>query len=148
MTDAAIRKAGPTPIRSGLGELLSEADVLALWPCLSRDSLLAARKARRIAWVRGKRRAPWYRPAAVRAFIDSLEQCPVPDETRCSSLAGNGSPASREEPASTASGLTEELIDLAARASAQTILNAPRSGLRKSSSATVRPLHPRRSQSS
>jgi len=91
--------------------LISENDVLARWPALSKSALLAARKSGRIGWVRGKRGSAWYREEAIEAFITKeLEQpCHDQEHDRFSNLADNGSPRTPVRPSYTASGLSQAL---------------------------------------
>ena len=102
----------------GHGELLiPEIEVLARWPALSKCGLRAARQARRIAWIRGKRGSAWYRLSEIEIFITKeLEQpCRVARRDPNLNLPVNGSPKNQDAPATTVSGLTQELAEHAAR---------------------------------
>jgi len=106
--------------------LISEADVLTRWPALSKSKLLAARKAGRIAWVRGKRGAAWYRATSIEHFITMELEQPCRDRENMPSLnsAANGSPKNPAAVASIASGMTPAMAARAAQASAQRILKS------------------------
>jgi hypothetical protein len=116
--------------------LLSEADVLKRWPALSKSKLLAARKDKRIGWVRGKRGAAWYRPSAIEIFITQELEQPCRDHAHETFLnsAANGSPRNPADPATTASGMTQELAERAGQASAKRILSGQKRSSPKSSS--------------
>ena len=63
--------------------LISEPDVLARWPALSKSRLRIARHTGIIAWVKGKRGSAWYRPPAIEIFIaKELEQLSIGGEHR------------------------------------------------------------------
>src|SRR5580692_5841965 len=119
MTDTQM----PTDISSKHDEPISEKDVLDRWPLLSLEDLRAARKHGRIAWISGKRGSAWYRPSAVQIYITEFKErrCHVREKTPSSSLANNGSAQFLEAPRSTASGMTRELEERVAQASAQRI---------------------------
>jgi hypothetical protein len=115
--------------------LISEQDVLKRWPVLSGSKLLGARKSGRIAWVRGKRGAAWYRASAVEIFIaKELEQpCRDPGPEIYLRSADSGSPKSLADQGSIASGMTPALAERAALASARRILKPQKTTSRKSS---------------
>lgn len=113
--------------------LIAEADVLARWPALSKSGLRAARHAGRIAWIRGKRGSAWYRASAIEEFIRrELEQpCREQGPDRYSNSVANGLPKNPDVPASIVSGMTPEMEELVAQASAQRILRRPKGSLPK-----------------
>src|SRR6185437_7022522 len=104
--------------------LISEREVLRRWPVLSLDDLRGARKSGRITWVAGKRGSAWYRPSAIQAYISEFKEhrCLARERMPCSSLATNGSAEFPEARHSTVSGLTQEMEERVAQASAQRIL--------------------------
>jgi hypothetical protein len=112
----------PAPLTT-VEPLIAEADVLKQWPVLSRALLLAARKQGRIAWVRGKRGSPFYRPSAIEEFIHKeLEQpCRAHAHDHSLNSAANGSPTTQHPDSSIVSGLSPVLEEHAARAYAQKI---------------------------
>jgi hypothetical protein len=113
--------------------LLSEDDVLAQWPALSKCGLRAARQAHKIGWVRGKRGSAWYRPSAIETFIsEELEQpCRAHAQEPSLNSAANGLPKNLGVLASTVSGMTLEMEERAAQASALRILKKPKVSLPK-----------------
>jgi hypothetical protein len=103
--------------------LIPEAEVLSHRPMLAVGLLLAARKAGTITWTKGKRNSAWYRLSDVDAYIKQREsRCRAPEQTRYSNSADNGSDASRAGKGSGVTGMTPELVEAAALASAQRIL--------------------------
>ncbi len=82
-----------------------------------------------IAWVRGKRSSAWYRPSAIEQFItQELEQpCRAHVHETSLNFVDNGSQKNQVVPAYTVSGMTQEMEEHAARASAQRILKPQRS---------------------
>lgn len=109
---------------------LSEPQVLARWPLLSRDRLRAARTAFQISWVRGKRGSAWYRATAVEQFIAKELERPCRDHAHAPSLNSedNGSPENLAVPDIIASGMTPEMVEHIAQASAQRILRKQKDG--------------------
>lgn len=103
--------------------LLSESEVLARWPALSKSGLRAARKAGRISWIKGKRGSAWYREEAIETFIhEELELCRARAHEKNTFAAINGSRRNQAALVGTVSGLTKEQEELAAHLSAQRIL--------------------------
>ncbi|MDR3528685.1 MAG: hypothetical protein P4L57_15550 [Rhizomicrobium sp.] len=104
---------------------MSERDVLEEWPCLSKSRLREARKAETIKWTKGKRGTAWYTRPAIEDFIKrELEiECLDLGQNRSGNLKGTGSPTNPVQKTSTISGMTQELVEQAARASEQRILN-------------------------
>jgi hypothetical protein len=104
--------------------LISETEALARWPALSKSGLRSARHAGRIAWVRGKRGSAWYRPSAIETFIQQELEQPCRARAHDHSLLSqtNGSPTTQDRHSSIASGLSQELEERVAQASAQRIL--------------------------
>jgi hypothetical protein len=103
--------------------LISEAEVLVWRPILAAGLLLAARKAGNITWTRGKRNSAWYRLADVDAYIKQREsQCRAHAQTRYSNSADNGSAESPAGKDSGVTGMTPELAEAVALASARKIL--------------------------
>jgi hypothetical protein len=103
--------------------LVSERDVLTRWPALSKAGLKGARQTGKIARVRGKRGSAWYRASAIETFISKeLEQpCRAHAHDHYSNSAVNGSPTTQDHLISTVSGLSPELEEHAALASARRI---------------------------
>ena len=103
--------------------LLSEPDVLARWPALSKCGLRAARQAGRISWVKGKRGSAWYREETIESYIAKELEQPCHDLARDHSLnlAANGLPKIPAPHFSTDSGLSQALEEHAARACARKI---------------------------
>lgn len=108
-----------------VAEHLTEAEVLEIWGFLSAAMLRTARDTGQIAWIRGKWGSRLYRPEAVEAYIMRLE-CPVREQTPYLRLPANGSHATQEVQTSTDSGLSLELVERAAQASALRISKKPR----------------------
>jgi len=104
-------------------EPVPERSVLDRWQLLSSGGLLAARRAGKIAWIKGKRGSVWYRPSAVRDYIAAYLENPCHDRAQdhCSSSTDNGSLPSMEAGTSTGSGLTPELQEHVERVLAQSI---------------------------
>jgi hypothetical protein len=104
--------------------LIAEADALTKWPALSKSGLRAARHTGRIAWVRGKRGSAWYRLSAIETFIQQELEQPCRARAYDHSLRSltNGSPMTQDRHSSIDSGLSLELEELVAQASAQRIL--------------------------
>ncbi len=115
--------------------LISETDVLQNRPMLARGILRGARKTGRIRWTRGKRGSAWYTLADVDAYLRQEREIPCRVQKRepYSNSADNGLAESLDGQAFTDTGMTPELVASVALASAQRILNPPRSALRKSS---------------
>jgi hypothetical protein len=103
---------------------IREREVLLRWQFISPAMLRTARDNGQIAWIRGKWNSRLYRTEAVEAFIASLE-CPVREQGHSLKSQGNGSPKTHPAPTSTDSGLSPELVERAAQASAQRILKPP-----------------------
>jgi hypothetical protein len=110
--------------------LLPEAQVLKQWPCLSTTGLRAARKSGKIRWYKGKRSSAWYLPEDIWTFIANNMEASWQGhvQNRCSNLQGNGSPTSMEPETFIDSGMTLELEEHAARASARRILKSQNAG--------------------
>jgi hypothetical protein len=121
----------PVPQSIEDSEFLPEGQVLQRWPFLSVSRLRAARRAKKIKWIRGKRNSAWYHPRAVLAFItEELEiECHDLDQTLSANLGGNGLLPKPAAQTFTDFGMMQELEEHAARASAHRILNSQSAGL-------------------
>lgn len=116
---------GPDPAPD---TLIAEDQVLRYRPALAKSLLLAARKAKKITFTTGARGTVWYRLPDVDAFLKTREtQClgHAPDPSL--KLTDTGSRKSQAGTGSTISGMTRELAEHVAEASAQEILGKPKS---------------------
>jgi hypothetical protein len=104
-------------------ELISENEVLRLRQSLAKAHLRDARKLGIIRWTKGKRGSAWYRLTDVDAFIQNYRefQCRNLASVRSLSWETNGSQTIPTAECSTVSGLSPELVEHVAQASARLI---------------------------
>lgn len=112
--------APPDPAKD---KLISEAEVLVFRPALCVSLLRAARKLKLIAYTRGRRQSVWYTLADVDAYLETRKNiCHVHGPDPSLNSGGIGSQKNPAAPASTITGMTPELEELAGRAAAREIL--------------------------
>lgn len=95
---------------------LPEKEVIERYPVLSAYALKKARKAEIIAWRLGPWKSAWYRASAIEDFLRRTEQpCLAPEQDPSLNSPANGSPKTQRRPSFTDSGLSQELVEHAAR---------------------------------